>query len=436
MSSRSVMNFLFLVAAWLWFPATIAAEPPRKDCHLSLNSEELMSRSAEISDLCKTCRHLSVGFVGLRDDDVSALLTLTPLENLMLIAPEVTGSAFERLTGLPQLSALEYRARSVPTEIIDSLPKFQALTSLSFPEAHLSDKNLQAISEMTELRGLDIGASSELTSQGVSLLSTLRNLRALQLSPTLEPACLDGLSHLKYLERLSIPKQHIDEWLKRTVSFPLTFLSLGWTDLSDSGMKYVSRPSLDRLDGLWTKVTDSGVLILRCPNLKYADFSYTALSGKVLPFLVANSPNLTTLKLNGSKVRFFATLPPNKIERLDLWKTSIGNSDLQYIGKMDNLKSLDISGTKVGRKGISALSNLKKLTDLSIEGIPLDLSDVQTLSRLPKLEILILPNMSMKMLHPLLASKSLRRISIETATPSMIRKFRLAHIDVLLAEHH
>lgn len=144
--------------------------------------------------------------------------------------------------------------------------KLQSLQRLSLPEMSLEDSDLKHLSELTNLKELDLSFAKKLTGDGLSHISRLNSLESLNLK-----CCgmvgdgLGNLSELTELKSLCLRCVWIrGDSLKHLRQMDsLERLNLDSCMVGDKEIKSLpSLNSLKRLHMPWNKVTEEGVLSL------------------------------------------------------------------------------------------------------------------------------------------------------------------------------
>ncbi|WP_375181535.1 leucine-rich repeat domain-containing protein [Chryseobacterium sp.] len=217
-------------------------------------------------------------------------------------------------------------------EMLRPLNAFSRLETLDLTSNKLPEKSFRYLGDLKSLRNLDLGATGL---KDTSLLGDLINLEILYIScnPYLE---VNGLEHLKFLQRLDVTLTKIDHIKKINVNENIRSLNIGETKID--------------------KITD-----------------------------LERFPYLEELRVNGSRV--------DKIEGLDTLRnlkqlliSSTHVEEIEGLESLKNLEVLDLSRNEISKiKGLDNLKNLKRL-NLSENNI----SKVENLDRLINLEFLTL----------------------------------------------
>lgn len=216
-------------------------------------------------------------------------------------------------------------------EMLRPLNAFSRLETLDLTGNELPEKSFRNLGDLKSLKNLDLGAT-EL--KDTSLLGDLMNLEILYIGGGNRYLEVNGLEHLKFLQRLDVTLTKIDHIKKINVNENIRSLNIGETKIE--------------------KITD-----------------------------LERFPYLEELRVNGSRV--------DKIEGLDtlhnlkqLLISSTHVEEIEGLESLKNLEVLDLSRNEISKiKGLDNLKNLKRL-NLSENKI----SKVENLDHLINLEFL------------------------------------------------
>jgi serine/threonine protein kinase len=147
--------------------------------NLSLHGTQL--KNAGMKNVCRivTLRSLDVCDTDINDDGCTDLANLSRLRTLRLHKTLVTGQTLSEIAKLKNLENLD----AGYCEVRKNLSALQALKlkSLNLRDCLLTDQDLEMLSHMHSLIGLDIRHNNNVTDTGVLRLTSLKNLRHLHL---------------------------------------------------------------------------------------------------------------------------------------------------------------------------------------------------------------------------------------------------------------
>ncbi|MBI2825018.1 MAG: hypothetical protein HYX69_10070 [Planctomycetia bacterium] len=290
------------------------------------------------------------------------LAGLTKLRGLGIAGTQVTDEGIARLAALKTLETLSLQGPIV----LDGPP----------PPIMFTDKSLEVIGTLRDLRKLNVGVGSRFTGDGVRHLSGLTKLRSLTMGtvPFTDEAArmCEGMLDL--------------EWL--------LFDEMRGT-LSDEGLKILSKlhhlKSL-RLRPTNDKVTDDGLRLLASmvglEELGVGGPQFTDAGLAVLEYL----PNLHTLWVSRSQItdkgmRVFKWLPRLRILRLE--HTAISDAGTAHLEGLKHLTRLVLNDTKITDETLARVSRQPELLQvLSVKGTRVsDAAIDRLLEKLPNLQI-------------------------------------------------
>jgi secreted protein with Ig-like and vWFA domain len=268
-----------------------AADETAPEPELSLTAEAALAPPAEVSaepiDVTFSEQEVSIEAIGA--------LSGQNIGTLSLLGAQFDGAIIEGLRHTASIESLRLYGDGLSGQI-PRLAHITGLTSLEIG-APLRLVDLEAISELGNLRHLKLPQDLAITVTGARNIAKLRGLTSLDLyNCQLDDASLSELYPLQQL----------------------TDLDLSLTQVSDAGLPTLTYfPHLKslRLDRNWmtqTRVTDSIV------------------------------PTLASL---------------TELETLSLWGTQIGNDGLAQLAALPNLKSLSIGQSEITGEGLAALAS-------------------------------------------------------------------------------
>ncbi len=228
---------------------------------------------------------------------------------------------------------------------------------------HLRDEEVALLRHFPALRTLTL-STTWTTDAGLRLLGGLRELRSIDLGATRAgDAAASWLGKLPLLERANLSETTIsDAGLAMLLRSPgLKHLDLGGTTLSPA--------ALGRLRGKkgWRSLSLMG---LPADNATVAA-------------IAANSPDLESLNLSGTKVTNAAMAPLGKhvaLRDLRLANTAVSDAGLRELGRNKRWKWLDLTKTQVSDGGLAALTDMKDLQVLHLFDTNVTIAGLRDLS--------------------------------------------------------
>lgn len=365
----------------------------------------LAKRSATLTRL--ELADTDVGPVGVR-----ALAPLVALRVLDLGATAVTDDALVVLEGFEQLESLSLANTVTSDAGLEHLRKLARLTSLNLSETRITDAGLAGLESATHLEALLLSSTAitDVTGKRLAPLKALRLLDLGETKVTNETARVVGT--LVALEELSLSKTDIDDFgvsaMRPLVALRLLdlektqvsstslsviggFVKLRSLDLSSDLLhdaKFADLSSLTELDTL--RVANSFLssdALRELPNaarLKTLDLSGLPVTDVEAQWLAKNAPRLELLKLNFTKVGdsgLEALSALTELRRIDLGRSALSDRGLASLLRAPKLVSLDLGlCTAVTAQGFAALAN-SKLESVFLAGTNADDSVVRALPK-------------------------------------------------------
>jgi len=341
-------------------PAVTRIDPDRRV------AEWVLAQGGELHIECSDRRRINVS----RDDKLPAehlwivhlslyqqkslppkipLSGLKRLEMLNLAETGIGDDRFQQITDLPWLSQFSLEGAGLSDESLKHLQRFPRLTRLTINRNQFSDHGLAYLRSLPALTGLHVSGS---TNDEIVVLSSLTQLKKLELVVRKYVNVLDSLKELKNLETLRIDDGQSLTWdaIATLAEIPgLNELVLNHTATLASDSKGIQRLSA------FTQLRILGFL-----RMEFADPTLQR-----LPAL----PNLENLIL------YHNNLVNDSVKNLDRFSklkvlslkdnAAIDDRALEHLEEIRNLAELDVTGTKVTVTGVEALSKSLPLCRIS-----------------------------------------------------------------------
>ncbi|MBC7818407.1 MAG: DUF1080 domain-containing protein [Planctomycetaceae bacterium] len=252
--------------------------------------------------------------------------------------------------------------------VIDKLPagrfKVQSV-HLSYRDEFVTDKTLENLRGLTEIKDLNLLACRSFTDRSLKLIGTLKSLQSLALVAT--EVTDDGIKDLRGLSEL-------------------TTLALNGTRVTGRGLEPLR--DLQKLRVLEVDGITSGEAVLEIAKGAWPELTRLGLAGTILTDSgatgLANLPTLSRLELvlyqvSDDQLRRLA--PLQNLTMLSLVNgSSLSDAGLEHLRPLTNLKILGLRNTQITAAGVAklqqALPNCKIATDItptpkSIDLLPL-----------------------------------------------------------------
>jgi serine/threonine protein kinase len=275
---------------------------------------------------------------------VAKLLEKNPADRFATI--EDVGLAFAGKT-IPQqrfgkrLRTIPFLVPSVITLALISLASFVALRTHVDPPGQ--SKNIESHRVPRNLSNEEIDIFNRLQSDPMTSSVDLTNKKISDLG-------MKALSGLRFVERVNLSGCYrlTDMGLKYLVGWPLRFLSVKGTQLTDDGMQAISSIStLESLDLSDTDVSNAGCRLLRrLSKLRALRLSRTSINGNALKS-IAKLTDLEELLLNGDDISgHLGALEPLQLRELQMMAAGLNDQDLENVSKMKSFDYLRMLGER------------------------------------------------------------------------------------------
>ena len=256
----------------------------------------------------------------------------------------------------------------------------------SDPDAiRVTDKGLKHLAAFPQLRQLDLGTSSEVTSDGIKGLSELPMLIDLSYTPE-NKDCVQALSHLTNLQRLTLLQARVtDSDLPSLSRLPLRKLCLSYTSVSDDGLKHlVPLSKLDALHLEKTSVSDAGLKQLATmESLRNLNLSKTKITKSGLKELTRLKKlqvlYLACLGIGDAEVELLSAF--GGLEKLSLHNNPVTDAGMKSVGRLKELRRLSLVSTKVTDEGLQSLAACSKLEMVDLYNTKVTREGIATLKK-------------------------------------------------------
>lgn len=305
----------------------------------------------------------------IKDDELKVLARLKAIQELTLAdCRELTDAGVSHLAPLTSLIRLDVSGSAIRGECLERLDKLTALIFLSVARTPIEDFALRHVAAFSLLEGLDLSYTTKISPAAIVSLPPLEKLRVLNLG------------------RRSVTV----EMLKATSRYPLSWLSLEHSTVTDEMLGALDAPNLGELLLGSTSIGDSGLdFASRSPRLKALNAGNSAIGDAGLRRLESLT-DLERLTLNSTKVtdrglQSLGKLP--KLNELHLNQLGLTGEGLAALKSLP-LQTLHLAGARPTEAGIRSLAEIRTLRRLTLSGTPLNDAGLKLLSGLTKLEVL------------------------------------------------
>ncbi|PON34218.1 LRR domain containing protein [Parasponia andersonii] len=312
---------------------------------------------------------------------------------------------------------------SVDAEWMAYIGAFRCLRSLNVADCHrLTSFALWPITGMTSLKELDISRCSKVNDAAIRHVVSISTLEKLFVSETgLTTNGVELLSSLRNLSVLDLGGLPVDDLTLSSlrVLTKLQYLDLWGSEISDQGACVLQGlPGLTFLNLAWTNVrTLPNLSSLKCLNMSnctiesllegdgdQARLDKLVISGATFvddseAFMRIQTCFLSYIDLANSSLCRFSFIHRLKVlQHLDLSSTLVGDDEVEEIASVGaNLRYLNLSNTKVSSAGIGILTgHVPNLEILSLSNTLVDDVAISYISLMPSLKDIDLSNTNTK----------------------------------------
>ena len=173
------MTTIFLLtAALVLFALPVVAQdaPPGVLSAITKANGEIFQRDGKIVRVRFSCHsHVT-------DETLAQIATLTDLEELALVADEITDAGLVHLLALPKLASLNLNNSGTLTDAcVPTLVKLRGLRTLTLMRVDFTDAGVQQLAALQQLETLRL-VRLPMTSAGLQVVQRMPNLRSLSLT--------------------------------------------------------------------------------------------------------------------------------------------------------------------------------------------------------------------------------------------------------------
>ncbi len=375
----------------------------------------------------KSLKSLLVMGTKVGDEGMAYLGDLDSLEYLNPRATNVTDHGLAHLSGLGSLKSIDLGYCKITDAGLEHLGRIETLESIDVSHSTITDAGIAHLKNLRSLRDLDL-QSTNITDAGLKHLGTLSSFRKVNLRRT--KITDSGLAHLansRGLEELRVNSTRItDSGLAHLRSMDsLKYLDIGWTRVTEEGLQHLSELTsletlvlprdngiteeglahlaglrqLKHLTGIPGDLSDRGLRCLSKMQLESLDLRGAEITDETMPY-VAQLTNLRELELQKCSTTNAGLAELTKLKSLrSIHLTNnpqITGAGLVHIGKLSWLESVYLREIyEVGDDDIAHLANLTGLTQFVTDSDRITDAGVAHLSNMHSLEGLALENASL-----------------------------------------
>lgn len=387
---------------------------------LSLHNIQPTTKMFERLAELPTLRTLQFANSPVTDEHLAGLANATQLQGLHLHGTKVAGDGLQHLVDLP-LQHFGIAPESPNLAGWQAIGKFKSLQSCGNLGPQQADEKLAAISELPNLRQLNLG-NDRLSGAGLKAIAGLTSLVHLDLPQTgLSDEDLRPLESLTKLQFLSLPNSTGDGAIEFFPDTDLQYLTVRG-EVTDAGLLAIAKkyPGLQVCNLLHcSKVTEKGLghladhtrlqmlvlpsspsvpmfkQIARMPELRRIEQNFGSLSAAHLAPLRGH-PTLADFQLVQIGDEALAELSKvPALKNLSINQPLCRAKGLEHLAKASNLENLNLMhGEAVkdyGDDEVAALQKLTQLKHLNVFGAPLDQASIDKIKQaLPKTNVQIM----------------------------------------------
>eukprot|EP00210_Caulerpa_lentillifera_P003761 g3593.t1 len=180
----------------------------------SINLSDTFISNGSLEHICKlsSLTRLNLGCCEISDEGLAKITSLVNLQDLDLDSRELTDESMPYLSTLTMLTKLDLFSARIKDDSLRNLMMIKDLKSLELCGGLLHSRACMFIMHLTSLTYLNLSQNCHLGDQGISKLTTLSELRSLNLTSTrLSDNGLEALESLNHLEFLVMYDTNISE---------------------------------------------------------------------------------------------------------------------------------------------------------------------------------------------------------------------------------
>lgn len=302
----------------------------------------------------KSLTRLTLSGPEILDEMMDYVVQLESLESLSLENCGLKNTGLAKICrSLPNLRVLNLRRTDVNDSGLASLKKLPKLEQALLMFLNITDNGLVHLSDMQQLRTIDLRGSTAISDDGIKHLEGLKNLKALKLRNVLVTnGAMPSIGKLTELKVLTLEDTQVDDdgISELTGLTKLIELDLTRTTVSDEGLSAL------------TGMKELQTLNLRGINLSGYGLEHLKAAQKLEKLIVSETT------MNDTGLEHVATLPA--LKELDLWQTQV--SDLSYLSDAKHLESLNCEELFIGNDAIEHLKGVTSLRRLSLQSTNVD----------------------------------------------------------------
>ena len=311
--------------------------------------------------------------IKFKNEMMSLLSTLTNMTNLSISMSNVDNRGLFSLNHLTNLEHLELRSsKTIDIGTVREIFRFTNLTYLDLSE----NKNILdgyefffLIKQFKKLKHLDIHSMTfEISNHAIQYLTELKNLTYINLSynSISQNTDLGLLSSLPNLKNLDLSTINISKQQLKALHLLTNLTHIDLSDIYGINFKWLSELT----------------------NLEYIDLSRTGVDDINLKSLT-KLINLKTILLHGTPITSIEPLRYlTNIEILSLSYTEITDFGLKYISSLSNLNYISLANTNISDSGIKFIASNFNIEKIDLIHVSISDIGIQSLIQMPNLKTL------------------------------------------------
>jgi internalin A len=258
------------------------------------------------------------------------MLKEVPMKGIFVSSNHISDDGIRMLRDYSQLETVYVNSEAIGDGCVDTLTQLPALQKLQIHSPGFTSAGVSSLidglAQRVELDALTLSGCRGATDESLNQISRLKSLRSLSLNDN------PGITSIVFREAGKLKA--------------LKILQFGGARLDESDVEHLSGLGLTQLSLANTQLTDKSIELIASyfPDLEHLDLSGSSIGDSAMQFVGKLS----------------------KLDNLSLSNTAIGNQGVASLSQLTDLRWLYLSQTAVGDRGIASLNRLKKLKYLYV----------------------------------------------------------------------
>lgn len=327
------------------------------------------------------------------------VLDLPSLQSISVGGPQATHERIVSLASLPNLRSLRMDQCPITDATIAAVARFSKIDDVGIDRCPITDESMKSLSQVAAIKRIRV-PRTELTDQGLSYLKDAIQLELLDLAECHQISDT-GLTHLKGLTKLrnlTLSGPRITDagmWhlAGLTNMVAISFQNCAVTDQSFGALSGMTK--LKEFDAFRTRVGGHALSsIAGAKEISKIKMRDSAITTQGIVEQIGKFPNLTALDLSETSIQDSALAEIgklNKLEDLNLWRSQVTDSGITFLVELP-LKRLNLDDTSIGDAAIPHIARIRSLEFIHLGKTAITDEGIQGLKELTKLKDLVLTN--------------------------------------------